>query len=81
MKRGDLRETSPREVGECYICRRLFRLDDLTPVSSQSSADWRFVCPLCRDVARLNRPGGIERTIIFDRMIRDSLLTTGPREG
>lgn len=81
MRRGDLRETAPREVGECYICRRLFRLDDLTPVNSKSSSDWRFICPLCRDVARRNRPGGLERTIIYDRMTRDSLLTAEPREG
>ena len=72
MKRGDLRETSPREVGECYICRRLFRLDDLTPVSSQSSADWRFICPLCRDVAKHTRPPARQRAIMAQRLMEDA---------
>lgn len=81
MKPGDIRSTPPKAYGECYMCRRLFDLEDLTPVDSQDSADWRYICPMCRDVATTRptlKPGkklqtafyGIDTTRIHPSMLR-----------
>lgn len=70
MKPGDIRSTPPKAYGECYVCRRLFDLEDLTPVDSQDSADWRYICPMCRDVAT-TRPTPEARQKIATRFLRD----------
>lgn len=71
MKPGDIRSTPPKAFGECYVCRRLFDLDDLTPVTSSDSADWRYICPLCRDVAKTTRPKPETRQQIANRILLD----------
>lgn len=69
MKPGDLRPiSSPRDWGECYLCRHLFPLDDLSPVRSADSKDWRYICPLCRDVAKYARPPQQQRALIWERL-------------
>ena len=68
MRPGDLRTISPHDWGECYLCRHHFPLGDLFPVRSNDAADWRYICPLCRDVARLGRPSGETRALIWARL-------------
>lgn len=72
MRPGDIRETEARTWGECYMCRRLYLLDDLFPVRSQDAADWRYVCPLCRDVAKHTRPPARQRAIMAQRLRDDA---------
>lgn len=52
MRPGEIRETSARSWGECYMCRRLYSLDDLKPVTGPG---WRYLCPLCQQVAKRSR--------------------------
>ena len=68
MRPTDIRQTYPHSVGECYCCRRIYSLDDMTPVRSASAADWRYICPLCRDVAKYTRPPAQQRAIMAQRM-------------
>lgn len=70
MRPGDIRETTAKTWGECYMCRRLYLLDDLFPVKSQDAADWRYVCPLCRDVTK--RTPWEQRATMAKRMRDDA---------
>lgn len=72
MRPGDLRQTVPAEHGECYLCRHIFRLEDLMPVPSVSSTDWRYICPLCKDVAKYTRPPASQRAIMAQRLTEDA---------
>lgn len=72
MRPGDIRSTPPRDWGECYLCRHHFCLDDLLPVRSNDAADWRYICPLCRDVARVDRPSGETRALVWARLRREN---------
>lgn len=68
MRPGDLRQTVPAEHGECYLCRHIFRLEDLMPVPSASSTDWRWICPLCRQVAKRTRGSWQSRAIAAEKL-------------
>lgn len=74
MKPGDCREAPPIQVGECYCCRRLFAFDDLTPVRSADSTDWRYICPLCRDVAKRSRLIGTPRVLTANRLQNAAII-------
>lgn len=69
MRPGDLREVAETTIwGECCKCRKIYSLDDLTPVTSPSATDWRFICPFCRLIASRNRPILGERARIQRRI-------------
>ena len=62
MNPGDIRTTeTAAAIAQCYCCRKWFNLDDLKPVTSKDSADWRYICPLCAHVAKVDRPAPLLR--------------------
>lgn len=50
---GTLRELkNEMTFGECYLCRRIYLLQDLRPVDSPNADDWRYICHQCASVAK-----------------------------
>ncbi len=53
MSPGDIREVvKSRAWGECYLCRLIYPLGDLRPVTTPNPADWRYICRSCAAVCR-----------------------------
>lgn len=75
MDPGDIRETSPRQWGECYMCRRIYRLDDLHPVTGPG---WRYICPLCQQVHRRTRLILSHRYLAGERLELDQSSLDAP---